>query len=760
MVGVLLLHMIACAGEQLPPIEGPEVINADDGLRDRLRTALAEKPDHEPRTEHLDASGAPKYLNRLILETSPYLLQHAHNPVGWFPWGEEAFAVAKAENKPVLLSVGYSTCHWCHVMERESFEDEEIAAFINAHFVPIKVDREERPDVDDTYMAAVNLLRGRGGWPMTVVMTPDKQPFFGGTYFPARDGDRNSRRGFFTILKELDERYRSDPDGVVAEAAALSEKLTAASEPQPPGDMPKAEATRRTAILMSREYDETFGGFGRQPKFPRSHQYELLLRVHRRSGDEPPLEMTENSLRQMAAGGMYDHVGGGFHRYSTDERWLVPHFEKMLYDQAQLVQSYVELWQVTGKDEFAQVARETLDYVAREMSSPDGGFYSAQDADSVTPEGHMEEGWFYTWTLAEVEAVVGAERARLVQGAYGMSVEGNFEGRNILFLPRSLEESAEGLGVKPADLRVELAAARSQLYESRLTRPRPIRDDKAIAGWNGLMISAFARAGFALKQPAYVERAHEAATFVWERMRGEDGRLRRTFKDGAARHTGVLDDYAFVVSGFIDVYETVGDPVWLERAIALHAVLDAHFVDAERGGYFATSDDAETLLTRSKPDYDGAEPAGNSLALLNLLRLGEFTQQEAYRDSAERGFAAFSSRLSKSGGSVPKMLTALDWYYDLPFEVIIVGPEGGDPDPLLDVLRHAYLPNHIRSVGMGDEIVAQRALIPLLEGKEVMADQVTAFVCVRGLCEQPTSDPLILAGQLAKTVPLLETADD
>ncbi len=411
----------------------PGLGKGDPALTKKLHAALLKKgPGYEPRTRHKNADGSPKYTNRLILETSPYLLQHAHNPVNWYPWGDEAFARARREGKPVLLSVGYSTCHWCHVMERESFENEEIARFINEHFVPIKVDREERPDVDDVYMSAVQMLTGGGGWPMTLALTPDREPFFGGTYFPARDGDRGSRKGFFTILRELADEYQKSRADVVARAAKLSRRVRAAAEPEPAGGVPGPEVIASAVRQLSRAYDPVWGGFGRAPKFPRPVTLELLLRYHRRSGDADALKMVIHTLDRMAAGGLYDHVGGGFHRYSTDERWLVPHFEKMLYDNAQLVAVYLDAYQVSGRDDFARVARQTLDYVAREMTAPSGGFYSATDADSRTPAGHEEEGWFFTWTPAELEAALGADLARVARVDFGVTDAGNFEGRSIL----------------------------------------------------------------------------------------------------------------------------------------------------------------------------------------------------------------------------------------------------------------------------------------------------------------------------------------
>ncbi|MFT4570808.1 MAG: hypothetical protein ACI91F_001685, partial [Candidatus Binatia bacterium] len=466
-----------------------------------LREVLATKAaDYKPRTRHLRDDGEPQFVNRLIRETSPYLLQHAHNPVNWYPWSEEAFERAKAENKPVLLSVGYSTCHWCHVMEHESFEDTEIAALINQRFVAIKVDREERPDVDDVYMKAVHLLNNRGGWPMTVMLTDNKQPFFGGTYFPARDGDRGARKGFQTILIELADSYASDRDTIVTRAAELSEKIRRASLPARPGNIPGPEALAAIAARFSSSFDATWGGFGRAPKFPRPVELQFLLRAWRRSGDPKLLKMVTHTLDKIAAGGVHDHIGGGFHRYSTDQRWLVPHFEKMLYDNAQLADIYTQAWQATGDPEFEATVRDILEYVALEMTAPHGAFYSATDADNPTPEGHMEEGGFFTWTPAEVRAATDKDNAEALIAWFAISEKGNFDGRSIPFTPRGRIEVSNSLELETAELERRVEAGRADLYAVRSKRLAPLRDDKILVSWNGLMIGAFARAGLAFNE--------------------------------------------------------------------------------------------------------------------------------------------------------------------------------------------------------------------------------------------------------------------
>ncbi|MBI3184160.1 MAG: thioredoxin domain-containing protein [Myxococcales bacterium] len=720
-------------------------------MRERLAAALRSKgPDYRPRTRHLNSDGSPKHTNRLILETSPYLLQHAHNPVDWYPWGEEAFEAARTEKKPVLLSIGYSTCHWCHVMERESFEDEEIARYLDEHFIAIKVDREERPDLDALYMNAVHLLAGRGGWPMTVVLTPDRQPFFAGTYFPPRDGDRGAGKGFLTILRELRQLYQAEPSRVLAVAGQLTEQLQAAAQPARPGEVPGPEAIRQAAVQLAESFDPLHGGFGNAPKFPTPSNLELLARYYRRSGDTQALRMVVHTLDRMANGGVYDQIGGGFHRYSTDDRWLVPHFEKMLYDNAQLVAVYLEGYQLTQREDFARVAKETLDYVEREMTDGAGGFYSATDADSPVPGGgHDEEGAYFTWTAAELRQALGEERARIASTYYAVSEGGNLEGRSVLHTPQSPERVAESLGVPLPALRDGLKAARGALYEARRNRPPPARDEKVIVSWNGLMISAFARGAQVLGEPRYAARAAMAADFVLKSMKNGE-KLRRTWKDGRARHEGTLDDYAFLAQGLLDLFEATQEARWLTEAIALHRTLEKQFWDEQRGGFFLTPHAHETLLARDKPDYDGAEPSGNSVAILNLLRIEEFTTDERYRRLAERALRAFSSSLRRGAGAA-KMLCALDYYDDRPLEVVLVSPPGGSATPLEATLHRAFLPNRILAVAVESEDLERKAkVVPILSAKRALWGKPTAYVCRGRTCELPTSDPKVFAAQLAE----------
>ncbi len=731
-----------------PPLDSRRV--------EQLRSAWKVRgPDYKPRTRHVHPDGSPKYTNRLFLESSPYLRQHAHNPVNWYPWGEDAFATARKLGRPVLLSVGYSTCHWCHVMEEESFEDEEIARYLNEHYVAIKVDREERPDVDDIYMNAVQTLTGGGGWPMTVWLTPDRTPFYGGTYFPARDGERGSRTGFLTLLGKLSAVYHEQPDRVVEAATDLVRTVRQNLAPGARGDtLPDAQMLHAAAALYLGSFDSTHGGTRGAPKFPSNLPVRLLLRHHRRTGSESSLTMVTLTLENMAAGGVHDHVGGGFHRYSTDTRWLVPHFEKMLYDNALLVPAYLEGYQATGREDFAEVARRILRYVERDMTAPGGAFYSATDADSLAPSGHREEGWFFTWTPAEIEATLGAERARIVRAYYAVTEAGNFEGRSILHTPRPLEAVAAELGLSADRVRTVVDEVREALYAARARRPAPLRDEKILAAWNGLMISAHAQAALVLGQPAYAVRGERAADFILTHMR-KGGRLLRSYKDGDARHSAYLDDYAFLIAGLLDLYEATGRPRWLREAIALDRVLDAHYEDKEAGGFYLTSDDHEQLLVRQKPHRDGAEPSGNSIQTLNLLRLHEFTTEDGYRQRAARALQAFADFLRRAPTAFSELLLAVDYHLDTPKEIVIVTPrDRGEAGPFLERLGDAFLPNRIVAVVAEADLPAHAALVPLVQGKVARAGKTTAYVCEKRVCELPTSDPAVFAKQIARVRPL------
>ena len=729
-------------GRKSPPKRGK-----GGDLKTRMEAALeALGPDYKPRTHHHKADGSPTFINRLIFEGSPYLLQHAHNPVNWYPWGPEAFAEAKRLDRPILLSVGYATCHWCHVMEKESFEDLEIARFMSDNFVCIKVDREERPDVDSVYMDAVHMLHGRGGWPMTVVMTPDREPFFGGTYFPPRDGARGSRKGFLTILGELKGQFTNDRANIVAKAKQISRRIAAESAARPAAGVPDHAALKRTADRFVAIHDRVWGGFGRQPKFPRPVSMEFLLQYHRRTGEAAVLDAVTKTLDKMAAGGIHDHLAGGFHRYSVDTRWLVPHFEKMLYDNAQLTNLYLNAHQVTGRADYAWVARRILEYVAREMVDPEGGFWSATDADS---EGH--EGTFFVWKPKEMKALLGPDLAKVAMAFWGVTERGNFEGKNILNTPRAGAAVAGELGLSTTELSEKLEKARTILYTARLKRIPPLTDDKITTSWNGLMISAFARGALVLNEPRYAEYAGTAANFVLTKLM-KDGRLLRRYR-GAARYRAYVEDYAFLGQGLLDLYEATGEPGWLRQTVALHDKLAKHYEDPSAGGFYRTSDDAEKLLARQKPDYDGAQPSGNSIAARNLLRLYEYTGDQRWRQLAERTLKWAAARVQRAGPAVPAMLSALDHYLDKTRQVIVVRAPGDDGKALLDVLRKAYLPNRMVAVTDADKVATLKTVIPAVANKKPIAGRTTAYVCEEGICKRPTSDPAVFAKQLAETRP-------
>jgi uncharacterized protein YyaL (SSP411 family) len=728
------------------PVEGdpvlPGVAVASPVLDAELRALLRSRAGARPRTRHLQADGSPRFVNRLVRETSPYLLQHAHNPVNWYAWGDEPFERARREGKPVLLSVGYSTCHWCHVMERESFEDEEVARILNEHYVCIKVDREERPDVDLVYMKAVQAMNGSGGWPMTVLLTADRQPFFGATYLP--------RDGFLQLLERARQLHRDEPARLIAQAGRLAREMASVASARP-GDVPGIEAVDRAVRELSAIFDDEWGGFGRAPKFPQPPVLELLLRHHRRTRDRRALEQVLLTLESMARGGIRDHVGGGFHRYSTDPRWLVPHFEKMLYDNAQLAAVYVEAYQASGRAELADIARGVLDYLLRDMISPEGGFHSATDADSPAPGGHDREGHSFTWTPAEIEQAVGAEDAAAVTAWFAVTAEGQLEGRSILHTPRSHAEVARGLGMTAGALRMRIDRALPRLAEARARRPQPLRDDKIVTSWNGLAISALARAALALGEERYAEAARRAAGFLLSRLRGEDGRLRRSFSQGRVGPPAVLDDHAFLIQGLLDLFEATGESSWLDAAIGLQAELDRHFLDTEAGGYFMTAGDGEKLLVREKPVHDGAEPSGNAVALLNLLRLEELTSDAAYRSRAEKGLGAFASALTRDGPGSARMLCALDYYLDAPLEIVLVAPERREEAAaLLAAVGRAHVPNRILVAGDQASLARLARRLPIAQDKPARRGQPTAYVCVRGACDLPTSDPALLTRQLGK----------
>lgn len=735
----------AVVGDPLPGAR-----ERDPDLVRRLRDAVERETGEKPRTRHVRADGTARFTNRLILERSPYLRQHAHNPVDWHPWGDEAFARAKTERKLILLSIGYSTCHWCHVMEEESFEDEAIATRLNADYVAIKVDREERPDVDGTYLQAVALLTGGGGWPMTVWLTPDRDVFFAGTYFPPRDGERGARRGFLTLLERWAEHHRRDSASLLTEGRMLTARVHALA------DVSAADAVPGRAVLDAAfaryraAFDREHGGFGRAPKFPMPATLEFLLRYHRRTGEPDALAMVDRTLAAMAAGGVRDQLGGGFHRYATDAAWQVPHFEKMLYDNAQLASVYLAGWQATGRAELADVARATLDDLLRNLRADGGAFRTAIDADD--PGG---EGAYYTWTPAEIDAALPADLAALVRDYYGVVPAGNFDGRTVLHVARADAGAAALLA--PPELALMLADARERLRTVRATRPAPLVDGKVLASWNGLAISAFARVGAALQEPRYVEAARAAAVFVLDQMR-VDGRLHRVYADGAAAQPAFLDDYAFLAAGLLDLYEATFDLRWLDEAERLHAALAEDFWDPSQGGYFETGRDRDPALPRGKPADDGALPSGNAVAAENLVRLATLRDDEPARTRAVGCIRALGRQLEAAPTSAPRLLGVLEALLDRAREIVIVEPQEGGGETaaaLRRVVATRYLPNRaLAFVRNGAALESARRALPFVGEKTTLDGRATAYVCERGRCLAPTSDPETLGRQLAVAHPL------
>jgi uncharacterized protein YyaL (SSP411 family) len=684
--------------------------------------------------------------NRLAEETSPYLLQHAHNPVDWYPWGDEAFEKARAEGKPVMLSVGYSACHWCHVMERECFENTAIAEIMNQLFVNIKVDREERPDVDGLYMTAVQTLTGHGGWPMTVFLTPTGEPFYGGTYFPPED--RSGMPGFPRVLEGVAAAFRDRPEEILKTTTQLVAAIAKQQQIAPAPDA-LGEATLEGALdAYARAYDAQNGGFGGAPKFPPAMAIELMLRAWQRKGDERALAMAEHTLEMMARGGLYDHLGGGFHRYSTDERWLVPHFEKMLYDNAQLAYVYLLAYQATHKVLYEVVATETLDYIVREMTGPEGQFYATQDADS---EG--EEGKFFVWSYAEVLEVLGPEDGPLFAAVFDISEGGNFEGHNVLHLPRPMAEVAKERGVPVARLNDAVSLGRAALFEQRERRIKPDRDDKAIAAWNGLMLQAFALAASVFQRVDYLEVAERNADFLLKTMRTE-GRLHRTFKDGQAKLNGYLEDYACVIAGLLTVYEATFRPRWLEEAIALAHFMLSEFWDPETQALYDTGRRHETLIARPRDLFDNATPAGNSVAADVLLRLARITGESLFRQRADAILAGAGQVMQRHPAGAGRVLCALDFSLAPARDVVLVGPAGSDGMQAFRTgIFYRYRPYLVLAGGEDSDCVALSARVPLMVARSVRDGLPTAYVCHNFTCHSPTNEATELLKQLESQVP-------
>jgi uncharacterized protein YyaL (SSP411 family) len=695
--------------------------------------------------------------NRLINETSPYLLQHADNPVDWYPWGEEALNTARAEDKPIFLSIGYSACHWCHVMAHESFEDPETAAIMNKHFVNIKVDREERPDLDTVYMEAVVAMTGQGGWPMSVFLTPDGKPFYGGTYFPPTA--RHGMPSFEQVLLSIAESYRNQreriEEGGEQLRARVEQSLALRADPSALTSDTLDQAYQR----LSSRFDSTHGGFGGAPKFPQPMNLEFLLRYHHRTGESQALDMVDLTLTQMASGGIYDQLGGGFHRYSTDARWLVPHFEKMLYDNGLLARLYLHAWQVTGRPIYRRIVEETLDYAIREMTAKypasarnggceeTGGFFSAQDADS---EG--EEGKFFVWTPDQVKSILGDEEGEVFCRYFDVTRSGNFEGKSILNVSLDMSTAAAAAGIDEDRFRTIVEQGRQELSQARETRVKPERDEKVLTAWNGLMLAAFAEASQALDREDYRRVAECNAEFVLEELR-RDGRLLRSWKSesstsgGQARFNAYLEDYAFYADGLLALYQVSFAPRWFAEARALADIILTHFADPN-GGFYDTSHDHEQLITRPKSLQDNAIPSGNAMAADVLLRMAAYTGDDDYRRPAEEMLAAMVPMMQQYPGGFSHWLSVLAFHTAPPHEIAVIGdPTTEETNAMLNVALGAYRPHQVVALAAPDDEVAA-STVPLLADRPGQKGRATAYVCQRFVCQTPVTDPAALERQI------------
>ena len=683
--------------------------------------------------------------NRLKDEKSPYLLQHADNPVDWYPWGDEAFEKARKEGKPILLSIGYSTCHWCHVMEHESFEDEEVAKLMNDTFVSIKVDREERPDIDNIYMTVCQMLsKGGCGWPLNVVMTPDKKPFFAATYIPKET--RFGRAGMMDLVPRIKELWEDERQKVLESADNITAAViqaTDVTESKESKDLTVSTLGVGYSQLLGR-FDKENGGFGSTPKFPTPHNQLYLLRYYKRTGDEQALQMVEKTLTEMRRGGVYDHVGYGFHRYSTDREWLLPHFEKMLYDQAMISMAYVEAYQTTGKEEYADTAREIFRYVLRDMTSEEGGFYSAEDADS---EG--EEGKFYVWEEDEIVGALGEEDARLVIGTYNVSGSGNFKdeasgkktGANILHLTKSISEVADSFDMSEEDFKVRLESLREKLFNEREKRIHPYKDDKILTDWNGLMIASMAKGGRVMEEPEYTDAAKKAADFILKDMRTGEGRLLHRYRGGEAGIDGNVDDYTFLIWGLLELYESTFEIKYLRAAIELQNKMSEDFWDEEDWGFYFTSDNAEALIARQKEIYDGAIPSGNSVAILNLLKIGRITGDPDYDKKASELMGAFSNTIAQAPMAYTQFLCGLDFGIGPSYEVVVVGdPEKEDTKAMLRALNKDYSPSKVVLLREPEDDGGITTIAEFTKGQAQLEDKATAYVCLNYVCKLPTTE--------------------
>ena len=676
-----------------------------------------------------------RHTNRLINESSPYLQQHAHNPVDWYPWANEAFQQAKKEDKPIFLSIGYSTCHWCHVMEKESFENERIAKIMNDNFVSIKVDREERPDVDQIYMNAVQLMTGSGGWPLSVFLTPEGRPFYGGTYFPPINS--YGRPGFEQVLLSIADMWKNSRQKLVDSAGKLSELLKGSKTDRIEEKKLSQEMLRNAFNHFRDTFDTVNGGFGIAPKFPQPTNLSMLLGYWYRTGDEQSLQIVEKTLDALAKGGVYDHIGGGFHRYATDTRWLIPHFEKMLYDQALLSKVYLQAYQITKNKKYATIAKGIFDYVLRDMTGTKGGFYGAEDADS---EG--KEGTLYLWEPEQIASILDEDQAKLFNAYYGVTEKGNFEkGKTILHVSTSIEQLGKKFNKNPSEIENILTAARTKIFQSRQKRIRPHRDDKVITAWNGLMISSLTYGGVVLQEEKYIEAAKRSTEFILSTLY-KNSRLMRYHRDGRAVEKAFLDDYAFMTMALLALYEATFDAKWLIKAKELAEEMIELFADIERGGFFLTGKDGESLIARTRPSSDGAIPSGNSIAALALLKLGRLTMNRHFTEQGGKVLEFFSSQLKESPAYSSAILTALNFWLGPTQEIVIAGnAKSMDTKQMLKLLGSKFLPNAVVLLHkQGEKGTAIEQIIPFVKNQTAMEGKATAYVCENYICNRPVNN--------------------
>lgn len=674
-------------------------------------------------------------MNRLAKEKSPYLLQHAYNPVDWYPWSDEAFDKAAMEDKPIFLSIGYSTCHWCHVMERESFEDEEVAELLNQYFVSIKVDREERPDIDHLYMSVCQAMTGQGGWPLTIIMTPDKKPFFAGTYFPKHD--KWGRPGLLSILQQMHEKWTEERDKINRVSNKITDMLKPRVSATTPGELITVDTLHDAFHRFERAFDERYGGFGQAPKFPTPHNLMFLLRYAQQHENEKALQMVEKSLDAMYRGGIYDHIGYGFARYSTDEKWLVPHFEKMLYDNALLAMAYTEAYQMTKKPFYKKVVEEIFTYVLRDMQSAEGAFYSAEDADS---EG--EEGKFYVWTPEEIKEVLGEQEGESICRYYGITEGGNFEGKNIPnLIDQSIEDFTRRNGHDEEEWDTQLQKSKEKLFQYREKRVHPHKDDKVLTSWNGLMIAALARASRVFNKSEWAEAASASVRFIENHLVRSDGRLLARYRDGEAAYPAYIDDYAFLVWGLLELYEADFSPKYLQQAIQYNQRMIDLFWDGENGGFFFYGKDSEQLFARPKEVYDGATPSGNSVAALNMLRLSRITGNQQFEDLAEKQIKAFAGEIAEHPSAYSYFLMAAQFAIGPTKEIVIAGTIGEEnTENMMGILHSMFLPLSV--LILHDEINRREIvdLIPFIKDQKMKDGKATAYVCENFSCQSPVTE--------------------